>query len=224
MKDLKLLEKKLGYTFENKSLLKQALIHPSIAGDGRQEANNQRLEYLGDAVIELAVSEYLFKNLSVQEGALSRLRAGIVSESPLAEAARSLELGRYVDMSGGERKSGGADKPGILSDAFEAVCGAVFVDSGFEQAAKIIIELLQPQIDGAEQLPDSAIDYKTRLQEHFQALGHKNIKYILEKAEGPSHKPYFVSSVNVDGQFKGRGKGRSKKESEQNAARQALGE
>lgn len=217
-----MLEKKIGYTFKNKSLLAQALVHPSIAGDGRHESNNQRLEYLGDAVIELAVSQYLYKSLTLQEGALSRLRAGIVSETPLAQAARSIGLGQYIDMSGGERRSGGEDKPGILSDAFEAVCGAIFVDGGFECAAKIIIALLKPQIIEAEQLPDAAIDYKTRLQEYFQALGHKNIKYELEKVEGPSHMPSFVSIVRVDGRLKGRGSGSSKKESEQNAARQAL--
>lgn len=214
--ELSALEQKLGYVFKDQSLLAQALVHPSIAGDGRHESNNQRLEYLGDAVIELAVSQHLYKSLALQEGALSRLRAGIVSETPLAQAARSIGLGQYIDMSGGE------DKPGILSDAFEAVCGAMFVDGGFERAAQIIINLLGPQIMEAEQLPDAAIDYKTRLQEYFQALGHKKIKYELERVEGPSHMPSFVSIVRVDGRLKGRGSGSSKKESEQNAARQAL--
>ena len=214
--ELSALEQKLGYVFKDQSLLAQALVHPSIAGDGRHESNNQRLEYLGDAVIELAVSQHLYKSLALQEGALSRLRAGIVSETPLAQAARSIGLGQYIDM------SGGVDKPGILSDAFEAVCGAMFVDGGFERAAQIIINLLGPQIMEAEQLPDAAIDYKTRLQEYFQALGHKKIKYELERVEGPSHMPSFVSIVRVDGRLKGRGSGSSKKESEQNAARQAL--
>ena len=220
--ELSALEQKLGYVFKDQSLLAQALVHPSIAGDGRHESNNQRLEYLGDAVIELAVSQHLYKSLALQEGALSRLRAGIVSETPLAQAARSIGLGQYIDMSGGERRSGGEDKPGILSDAFEAVCGAMFVDGGFERAAQIIINLLGPQIMEAEQLPDAAIDYKTRLQEYFQALGHKKIKYELERVEGPSHTPSFVSIVRVDDRLKGRGSGSSKKESEQNAARQAL--
>ena len=217
-----MLEKKLGYTFKNKALLSQALIHPSIAGDGRRESNNQRLEYLGDAVVELAVSQYLYNSLTLKEGALSRLRAGIVSEAPLAQAARRIGLGQYIDMSGGERRSGGEDKPGILSDAFEAVCGAIFADGGYERTAEVIIYLLRPQIMEAEQLPDDAIDYKTRLQELFQAQGHKNIKYELEKVEGPSHMPSFVSIVRVDGSLKGRGSGSSKKESEQSAARQAL--
>lgn len=136
MESLSALEKKIGYVFKNKRLLSQALVHPSIAGDGRHESNNQRLEYLGDAVIELAVSQHLYKSLTLQEGALSRLRAGIVSEAPLAQAARSIGLGQYIDMSGGERRSGGEDKPGILSDAFEAVCGAVFVDGGFEKIGR----------------------------------------------------------------------------------------
>ena len=221
MESLSALEKKIGYVFKNKRLLSQALVHPSIAGDGRHESNNQRLEYLGDAVIELAVSQHLYKSLTLQEGALSRLRAGIVSEAPLAQAARSIGLGQYIDMSGGERRSGGEDKPGILSDAFEAVCGAVFVDGGFENAAPINNALLRAQIIEAEQLPDAAIDYKTRLQEYYQAQG-RIIKYELEKVEGPSHMPSFVSVVRINGSIKGRGMGSSKKESEQNAARSAL--
>lgn len=216
------LEKVLDYQFKNKELLLRALTHPSYTGKDNT-GNYQRLEYLGDATLELIVSRYLYElKDQATEGMLTKLRANIVSEKPLAAAAMDIGLGKYLRMSAGELKTNGQTKPSILSDAFEAVVAAVFLDGGYNAAQTLVLRLLQEQINKALTQTATLTDYKSMLQEELQSRGVVDIVYKCDRVIGPPHDSVFYSSVWAMDKHLGKGTGKSKKQSEQMAAKAAL--
>ena len=209
----------LGYRFKDLSLIETALTHPSYGGD-YHVPHYQRMEFLGDAVLELAVSRYLFYELpDVDEGKLTRIRAEIVREKTLCQAARKLDLGRLIRLSVGEEHSGGRDKPSILADVMEAVFAAVYLDSGIDEAMRVIYRVLDGQMQPTA-LEDH-VDAKTRLQEILQRKGSMP-KYEFISMEGPPHAPVFYYRVIVDGKPLGEGSGSSKQAAQKQAAHNAL--
>lgn len=215
--DISGLENRIAYVFSDKSLLEQAFMHAS-ADTGK---SYERLEFLGDAVLELVVSEAVFmQRPEYPEGQLTKSRAALVNEVSLAEAARALGLPEYLILGKGERSSGGADKPSILADVVEAMVGAVYLDGGIGQAKALIKRILEDRIE--EVLSGGgARDYKTRLQERWHKKGVTDIRYIVYKEEGPPHDRTFYVKLLIGGKEISRGQGRSKKVAEQKAARQA---
>ncbi len=213
MKDL---ERALGYAFRDAQLAKLALTHPSHAGENGGE-HNQRLEFLGDAVLQLTMSERLYReNLRMAEGQLSRLRARSVNEAALCVAARGIGLGGYLLLGHGEDMTGGRDKPAILADAMEAVLGAVYLDGGLEAARGVTARLLPVAPE------QSARDHKTELQEKLQLNGGTTPCYRIAREDGPPHRRIFTAEVLWDGRVIGEGSGASKKVAEQEAARAAM--
>ena len=216
---MKTLCKKLGYTFHDIRLLETALTHPSYGGD-HHVPHYQRLEFLGDAVLELAISRHLyFEFPEVDEGKLTRIRAGLVREETLCRAANRLELGRCIRLSVGEDRSGGRSKPSILCDVMEAVLAAVYLDGGFDEAVKVIRRALAEDL--RPQMLEDHLDAKSRLQEILQRNGDMPV-YAFISMEGPPHAPQFRYAVMVDGKTLGEGQGTSKQHAQQNAARDAL--
>jgi len=211
------LEDRIAYVFSDKALLKQALLHASAdAGD-----SYERLEFLGDAVLELIVSELVYENRpDFTEGQLTKSRAAIVSEVSLAEAARALGLSEYLILGKGERASGGEDKPSILADVVEAILGAVYLDAGLDKAKEIANRILAARIEAVFS-GNGLRDFKTRLQERYHKQGISDIRYTIYKEEGPPHERTFFVRLLISGEEVARGQGRSKKIAEQKAARQA---
>ena len=210
---------KLGYHFSNNKLLETALTHPSFAGD-HHVPHYQRLEFLGDAVLELAISRYLFFEFpGIDEGKLTRIRAGLVREETLCRAARRIDLGRYIRLSVGEERSGGRDKPSILCDVMEAIFASVYLDGGFDKAVEVIARALAEDL--RPQMLEDHLDAKSRLQEILQRDGGMP-RYEYVSMEGPPHAPVFRYSVTLDGIVLGEGKGTSKQNAQQAAARSAL--
>lgn len=219
---VELLEQVLGIKFTNKSILKVALTHSSFANQKKKVEYNERLEYLGDAVLELIITEHLFKNCSDKsEGALTKIRSLIVCENSLYEIAQNLYLGKYMLMSKGEELTGGRERSSILADCVEAIIAAIYLDKGLEIARKFIIDNFQ---DIIERAIDNKIilDYKTKLQEVIQSKGEVSINYNMLKSEGPAHRPTFEVQLVIDGENQSQGIGSSKKEAEQNAAKNML--
>jgi len=214
------LEKRIGYTFRERSYLETALTHPSYGGD-HHLPDNQRLEFLGDAVLELAVSRALYEtHPKMPEGGLSRLRSALVREETLAAAAKGYELGREIRLSVGEERTGGRSKPSLLADAMEAVIAAVYLDGGIEAA----FDLVRRTIDVTHIADEGvyyAMDAKTRLQELLQKDGHVP-EYEITSVQGPPHAPVFTASVRVDGRALGEGKGHTKRQAQQAAAAEAV--
>ena len=216
---MKALCNKLGYTFKNTKLLETALTHPSFGGD-HHVPHYQRLEFLGDAVLELAISRYLyFEFPEVDEGKLTRIRAGLVREETLCRAARRLDLGKYIRLSVGEDRSGGREKPSILCDVMEAVLAAVYLDGGFDEAVRVIRLALAEDLH--PQMLEDHLDAKSRLQEILQRTGEMP-RYAFISMEGPPHAPQFRYSVVADDHSLGEGVGTSKQNAQQAAARDAL--
>lgn len=223
-KSLKLFEKGLSYSFKKKELLFRALTHKSYINErnGPPEENNERYEYLGDAVLELAVSHILIETFpDYFEGELSKLRAAIVNETQLAEIARSIQLGKFLNIGKGEEVTGGRNKPSLLSDAYEAVLGAIYLDRGFDKAKKVIRKHFAEVLKNAGNV-DFYKDYKTRLQEVSQSAYKTIPRYKLVSESGPDHKKLFVVDLVIGTKTFGRGAGHSKKSAEQNAAKTAL--
>ena len=217
------IERKLGLRFRDPGLLVRALTHRSYAGEKRlgELQDNERLEFLGDAVLSLAISHLLYEHYAgCREGDLSRMRAWLVREERLAEVARELGLSEFVLISRGERQSGGQYKPSILAGVLEAVIGAVYLDGGYEKAFSFVKRIFGKLIPQAEKGLFS--DYRSRLQEITQARWGETPTYRLLSEEGPSHAPSFEMEVLVGGRVLARGRGRSKKEAAQEAARLAL--
>lgn len=217
MQNLEKLQEKLGYKFKNLTHLKIALTHKS-AKNGH---NNERLEFLGDAVMDLIVGEYLFKKFSSDEGDLSKLRAALVNESSFSKFAKFLGIGENLNMSLSEERNGGREKPSLLSDAFEAIMGAVYLESGLQNTARIataILEILYPRISFNELVKD----YKTALQELTQAKFGVTPEYVLLGSSGPDHKKSFEMAALVGGKRLSSAVGASKKEAEQKCAQIAL--
>jgi ribonuclease-3 len=211
------LQKNIDYPFKQPDLLDRAMRHSSAVSD-----NNQRLEFLGDAVLELVISEYLFHGYTqYEEGMLTKLRAAIVTECALAHAAELLNLGDYILFGKGEQKTRGNEKPSILSDAFEALIGAIYLDGGYEPAKAVSLKLLQTVIE--EALAGKGFtNYKSALQEHFNKNGVYDIKYTIYKEEGPQHDKIFHVRLCQGKTEISTGKGKSKKQAEQDAARIAI--
>ena len=209
----------LDYRFRDARLLETALTHPSYGGD-YHVPHYQRLEFLGDAVLELAVSRYLFSaRPDVDEGKLTRIRAEIVREETLCAAARRLGLGRLIRLSVGEERSGGRDKPSILADVMESVFAAVYLDGGIDEAMRVISSALSGVLQ-PDALEDR-LDAKSRLQELLQRRGEMPV-YEFISEEGPPHAPVFSYRVRAEGRVLGEGRGGSKQAAQQQAARSAL--
>jgi ribonuclease-3 len=217
------LETKLGVRFRDRSLLHLALVHGSAAAEGRTRhgENYERLEFLGDSVLNLAISDYLYRRYPGRlEGDLARLRASIVSEGALARVAREIDLGRYVLLGRGEEKGGGRARPALLADALEAVLGAVYIDSGYGVAHYCVARLFAEELGRLEEPGEG--DYKSQLQELIQQQERRLPRYRITGQRGPEHDRAFVVVVEVNGRVLGEGRGRSKKEAEQAAAQQAV--
>lgn len=215
------LEKKIGYTFRNRQHLETALVHSSFANESKtQIVNNERQEFLGDAVLSVIVSDYLFKRVLLPEGDLTKIRASVVCEASLAEFAGRIGLGGYLKLGRGEEANGGRNRPSILADAFEALIAAVYLDGGFEAAAKFVLPFATASIDHIESA--SFHDYKTQLQEIVQKNPEEKVCYVLVDERGPDHDKWFEVEVHLNSNVIGRGQGRSKKAAEQQAAREAL--
>jgi ribonuclease-3 len=218
------LGKQLGVTFADSALLQQALTHTSYANERKTDGvvHNERLEFLGDAVLDLIVSEYLFRHFrELPEGELTKARAAIVCEPTLARIAKELGIGEYLMLGKGEAASGGRDRISILADAFEAIIGAIYLDCGFDAASRFVLCRLQDNLTMIEQ-GNYAKDFKTLLQEVAQRNGDCRITYEVIGESGPDHSKVFKVMVSVNAARLGVGSGKSKKEAEQSAAEQAL--
>lgn len=216
---LRQLEKKYQLQFQNFELLIRAMTHSSYANE-HNTVSNERLEFVGDAVLDLAVGRYLFDHLKVDEGVLTKKRAQEVCEQSLYQFAKSMKLGDFLLLGKGEEKSGGRDKPAVLADAFEALLGAVFLDQGFDRVYNILNVVVFPEIKKSLYSDDN--DYKSKLQELVQS-DKRTLEYPIISETGPAHDKTFVVRVIMDGHIiMGEGKGKSKKEAEQQAAKVTL--
>lgn len=217
-KTIEILEKRLGYQFENKNLIVEALTHKSY----KKPYNNERLEFLGDAVLDLIVGEYLFRKFpDVAEGELSKMRASLVNEKGFEKLAIKLGLGQSIFISAAEENNRGRNKPSLLSNAFEAVMGAIYLEAGLEWVRTFVEKLLEdvyPQID----MESIFKDYKTTLQELTQARYGVTPEYTLIRSFGPDHKKEFEVAVSVRDRQLSRAQGKSKKQAQQEAAHLAL--
>lgn len=211
------LETVIGYTFKDPSLLETALTHTSYANEARGRVkHNERLEFLGDSVLSIVVADYLFHHWTDRpEGELTKARASLVCESALFQFAQEIDLGRYLRLGRGEEMGGGRMRPSVVSDAFEALIAALYLDGGMEVARAFILPFItKGKTAGA--------DYKTQLQEVIQQNPEERLRYELEGETGPDHDKHFQMAVYLNSNLIGRGEGHSKKAAEQAAARQAL--
>lgn len=219
------LELELGYIFNNKELLKTALTHSSYANENKLGIinSNERLEFLGDAILNLILSQYLYKKYpNYPEGELTKIRAQVVCESSLSYIARKIKVGDYLLLGKGEESTGGRDRDSILADTTEAIIGALYIDSDFEKTNAHLLKKFESNIVKAVANGDLFSDYKTELQEKFQRKAKGIIEYSIYKEEGPEHNKIFFINVVLNNKILGKGKGRNKKEAEQMAAKQAL--
>ena len=215
-------EETINYTFENKSYILEALTHSSYSNENKNYKYNERLEFLGDSVLSIVISDYLFREeKNLPEGELTKLRANIVCEESLSEVALNIKLGDYLLLGKGEEATGGRERISILADALEAVIAAIYLDGGMENAKKFIFDNMQEIIE--DSLKGKIFrDYKTYLQEVLQSKGEQHIWYKLIEEKGPDHNKRFVMEVGINDVVLGVGEGKSKKEAEQVAARKAL--
>ena len=215
------LQERIGYRFKNKNLLRQALTHSSYANEKHMSklSDNERLEFLGDAVLEIVSSEFLFQNYpKMPEGDLTKLRASIVCEPTLALCTKEMDLGKYLFLGKGEDMTGGRKRKSILSDALEALIGSIYLDGGFASAKEFILRFILTDIEHKQLFYDS----KTILQEVVQASYKEELNYRLVGEDGPDHDKHFVVEARIGETFIGRGEGHTKKAAEQEAAYQAL--
>ena len=220
MEQIKEFQEKIGYQFQQEGLLRQALTHSSYANEHRMKklSDNERLEFLGDAVLEIVTSDFLYhEHTDVPEGELTRVRASIVCEQTLAFCTRALNLGDYLFLGKGEDQTGGRKRKSILSDAFEAIIGAIYLDGGFANAKEFIHRFVLNNVEHMQLFYDS----KTILQELIQGK-HEQLSYKLIDESGPDHDKQFTVAVLVDGERVSEGEGHTKKAAEQQAAYQAL--
>lgn len=220
--DCKALEKKIGYEFQDKALLWQALTHSSFSNEQKinRVENYERLEFLGDAVLELISSEFFFKHFSDwKEGQLTRVRSSMVCEPALAYCAREIDLQKYIRLGKGEEATGGRSRDSIISDVMEAVLGAIYLDGGLQNAEHFVYTFILSDLENKQLFYDS----KSILQERVQKEG-KELTYHLVSETGPDHDKMFVMEALIDGEVRGTGTGRSKKSAEQQAAYQVIKE
>ena len=218
---LKELQKKIRYDFKDEKWLEVAMTHSSYANEMKHNIQyNERLEFLGDAVLSIIVSDYLFNNYSSQEGDLTKLRAAIVCEKSLDVMARSIDLGKHLDLGKGEELTGGRQRPSILADAFEALISAIYKDGGIDPAREFVLPFVKEMLANEERL--SFKDYKTILQEIVQQNPEEKLSYCLVGEKGPDHDKRFLVEVRLNSNVIGTGEGRSKKTAEQMAAKEAL--
>lgn len=219
-------EKRIGYSFSDKKILVLALTHSSYANENKKgtHENNERLEFLGDAVLDMVVSEYMYRSFpNMPEGELTKLRAGVVCEGSLARLARQLDFGKCILLGKGEESTGGRNRDSILADAFESVIGAICIDGGKDSVTKYILSFMEQEIDTAKN-NFKTMDCKTHLQEVIQKNSKLPITYRIINESGPDHNKVFMAEVCHNGMILGKGEGKSKKEAEQNAAHNALQE
>lgn len=220
--DFRKLEECIEVKFNDSNILKIALTHSSYAKQFKDAAYNERLEFLGDSVLQLCITKFLFTNYKHKsEGELTKIRSLIVCENSLYEVAQNINLAKYIRMSRGEELTGGRERKSIQADAVEAVIAAIYLDSGIDVADKFILKQFSQIIEKAIN-NKIILDFKTKLQEHLQVNGEVNINYELTKFEGPPHRRKFYITVAVGDEEMGKGSGYSKKEAEQNAAKEAL--
>ncbi|MBE6573364.1 MAG: ribonuclease III [Ruminococcaceae bacterium] len=220
------LEEKIGYTFKNKNLLKRALSHSSYANEMRSKGfeviDYERMEYLGDSVLSLVTSEYLFYNHpEMPEGELSKVRAAAVCEKALYEFAQTIELGKYLLLGHGEDLNGGRTRPSILADVFEAILAAIHLDSGIPEVKRFLLPYIDKRIKQIIE-DGSSKDYKTLLQQIVQQEQGEILQYVTVGESGPSHQRIFDVEARLNSNVIGKGRGSSKREAEQMAAKEAL--
>lgn len=218
------LQEKVKYRFKDNNILIRALTHSSFANEHKKMniQYNERLEFLGDSVLNIIVSDYIYNKYPEHlEGDLTKLRATVVCEPVLANAAKKLELGKYLLLGKGEEATGGRERASILADAFEALIAAIYIDGGLSNARKFVLDSLSNYIEKAVK-GQLFLDYKTQLQEIVQREGNDKINYIVVKEEGPDHNKTFHIEVNINEKIIGKGIGKNKKEAEQSAAKDAL--
>jgi len=218
------LEKIVGHSFKSNEILSHALVHSSYTNENKmgQLSNNERLEFLGDAVLELATSEYIFTSFpEMTEGEMTKLRASVVCEATLSKCARNLGLGEFLRMGKGEIANGGKERDSILCDLFEAIIGAIYMDGGLAPAKRFILRALEEDIHSMRGLKWIA-DCKTHLQEQLQKNSQEPIEYYVINEEGPDHNKIFTVELAHSGKVMAQGRGKNKKEAEQEAARHAI--
>ena len=210
---------KLNIKPKNIKYYETAFKHSSYVNENHQKNDYERLEFLGDAVLELCMSDYLYNNLNVKEGDMTKLRASYVCENALYEYSKDLDLSKYIKVGHGEENDGGRFKKVIMADIFESLMGAIYLDLGFEEVKRVLLSIVVPYFENPN--INFFSDYKSALQEYVQA-DQKSLEYELVKDEGPSHNKVFGEVVKVDGIILGEGEAGSKKEAEQEAAKDAL--
>ncbi len=221
MKQIHELQETIHYHFKNPLYLEIALTHSSYANEVKHQVKyNERQEFLGDAVLSIIVSDYLFNNYTVPEGELTKLRAAIVCEKSLDVMANKIGLGQYLRLGRGEEMTGGRTRPSIIADAFEALIAAIYLDSGIESARSFVLPFVIEMLEHEDSL--SFKDYKTILQEIIQQNPEEKLVYKLVEEKGPDHDKRFVVDVLLNSNVIGKGEGRSKKNAEQMAAKEAL--
>ncbi|MGN0601313.1 MAG: ribonuclease III [Oscillospiraceae bacterium] len=219
---MKEFQQRINYQFKNEKLLFEALSHSSFANENKKQRNsNERLEFLGDSVLSIVVSDYIFKHFThIPEGELTKLRASLVCEKSLFEFSKKIDLGEYIFLGKGEERTGGRERPSIVSDAFEAVIAAIYLDGGMEPVREYILSFIPKDI--SPKGSNSFHDYKTMLQEVIQKNPEEKIEYFLKSESGPDHDKNFTVQVLLNHNIIGEGNGHSKKSAEQNAAKEAL--
>ncbi|WP_147532069.1 ribonuclease III [Bacillus marasmi] len=216
-------QKRIGFDYMNINLLKQAFTHSSYVNEHRKKPyeDNERLEFLGDAVLELTVSQFLYKKYPMMsEGELTKLRAAVVCEPSLVYFANELQFGQLVLLGKGEEMTGGRERPALLADVFEAFIGALYLDKGIDSVIQFLEKVVFPKIDSGAF--SHVMDFKSQLQELVQRDGVGSLEYKILQEKGPAHNREFCSRVSLNGKELGTGTGRSKKEAEQHAAQMAL--
>lgn len=214
------LEERIGYRFSDPTLLETALTHASYSNE-KGAPSYERLEFLGDAVLQIVISRYLFNRfLDIPEGLLTKYRQYLVCESTLAKIANSLSLGGYIRLGKGEAAGNGRSRPSILADVMESILGAAYLDGGMEVAEALLLSLMEGELENCVQNRDG--DYKTRLQQLVEQDGSEILEYAVIARSGPDHAPTYKIEARINSNAVGVGEGRSKHEAEQAAAREAL--
>ena len=222
---IKILENKIKYKFKDISLIELALTHKSYAYEEENEKDiyNERIEFLGDAILEHVISDMLYRSsLNLSEGKMSKMRAEMVCEVSLSSAMKRKNLEEFIKLGKGEIKTDGRHKDAIIADAFEAIVGAIYLDSGYDEAKKFIFRILDKEIEEVMNGKNINEDFKTNLQEELQKNGTVRIEYILLSESGPDHDKVFNVEVLLNGKKIGEGNGKNKKQAEQSAAKDAL--